>query len=240
MTSSIYKMYLDVHNYNSHVVLNAKKGDTGSLLYITLMDGRNHYVITPECYAVFVGKKADGNILYNKCTFFENMVVYEFTPQTTASVGKVACEIKLYGSDDKLLTSAGFTLLVMDTVYDDDEVCSEKEVTALTALVSEATTLIHDVEYKLASGAFIGQKGEKGDRGDTGIRGPTGATGPKGEKGDRGAQGISGVTIPAVGFFSLEVDSKTGNLYCVTTDDATDSPFILEANGNLYYEIKED
>ena len=219
MTSSIYKMYLDVHNYNSHVVLNAKKGDTGSLLYITLMDGRNHYVITPECYAVFVGKKADGNILYNKCTFFENMVVYEFTPQTTASVGKVACEIKLYGSDDKLLTSAGFTLLVMDTVYDDDEVCSEKEVTALTALVSEATTLIHDVEYKLASGAFIGQKGEKGDR---------------------GAQGISGVTIPAVGFFSLEVDSKTGNLYCVTTDDATDSPFILEANGNLYYEIKED
>ena len=209
MTNSVYKMYLDIHNYNSHVVLNAKKGDTGSLLYITLMDGRNHYVLTPECYAVFVAKKADGNILYNKCTFFENMIVYEFTPQTTASVGKIPCEIKLYGSNDKLLTSAGFTLLVMDTVYNDDEVESEKEVTALTALVSEATTLIHDVEYKLETGAFVGP------------------------------QGVSGVVVYPKGYFSLELDSATGDLYFVANDEDVECPFILDDDGNLYYEIKE-
>lgn len=209
MTNSVYKMYLDIHNYNSHVVLNAKKGDTGSLLYITLMDGRNHYVLTPECYAVFVAKKADGNILYNKCTFFENMIVYEFTPQTTASVGKIPCEIKLYGSNDKLLTSAGFTLLVMDTVYNDDEVESEKEVTALTALVSEATTLIHDVEYKLETGAF------------------------------NGPQGVSGVVVNPKGYFALELDSATGDLYFVADDEEAECPFVLDDDGNLYYEIKE-
>ena len=209
MTNSVYKMYLDIHNYNSHVVLNAKKGDTGSMLYITLMDGRNHYVLTPECYAVFVAKKADGNILYNKCTFFENMIVYEFTPQTTATVGKIPCEIKLYGSDDKLLTSAGFTLLVMDTVYNDDEVESEREVTALTALVSDATTLIHDVEYKLETGAFVGP------------------------------QGVSGVVVNPKGYFALELDSATGDLYFVAEDEEAECPFVLDDDGNLYYEIKE-
>lgn len=233
MTNSVYKMYLDIHNYNSHVVLNAKKGDTGSLLYITLMDGRNHYVLTPECYAVFVAKKADGNILYNKCTFFENMIVYEFTPQTTATVGKIPCEIKLYGSDDKLLTSAGFTLLVMDTVYNDDEVESEKEVTALTALVSDATSLIHDVRYRLASGQFVGEKGDKGDQGERGF------PGDKGEIGERGPQGVSGVVVYPKGHFALEVDSATGDLYFVSEDEAAECPFVMDDDGNLYYEIKE-
>jgi hypothetical protein len=197
------------------------------------MDGRNPYVITPECYAVFAAKKADGNILYNKCTFIENMIVYTFTPQTTASVGRAECEIKLYGSDDKLLTSAEFTLLVMDTVYNDDEVDSEKEVTALTALVSDATTLIHEVEYKLASGAFIGEKGDRGERG------PTGATGPIGSQGERGPQGISGVVVKPDGYFALEVDSATGDLYFVAEDEVAECPFILDDDGNLFYEIKE-
>ena len=210
MTNSFYKIYLDIHNYGSHVLLKAKKGDTGSLLYITLMDGKNPYVITPECYAVFTAKKADGNILYNKCTFFENMIVYEFTPQTTSCVGRVACEIRLYGSGDTLLTSAEFTLLVMDTVYnEEDEVGSEKEVTALTDLVSRATKLINEVEYKLKNGLF------------------------------NGAQGISGVNVSPEGYFALEVDSATGDLYFVTEDEKLECPFVLDEDGNLFYEIME-
>lgn len=233
MTSSVYKIYLDIHNYGSHVVLRAKKGDNGSLLYITLMDGGSPYVITPECYAVFTAKKADGNILYNHCTVHENMIVYAFTPQTTSSVGKMECEIKLYGSGDSLLTSAEFTLLVMDTVFNDDEVGSEKEVTALTALISETTTLINEVEYKLASGAFVGEKGDKGDKGDRGL------TGPQGIQGERGPQGISGVSVSADGYFALEVDSATGDLYFVTEDESVECPFVLDEDGNLFYEIKE-
>lgn len=234
MTSSIYKIYLDIHNYGSHVLLKAKKGDTGSLLYITLMDGKSPYVITPECYAVFTAKKADGNVLYNKCTFAENMIVYEFTPQTTSSVGRVSCEIKLYGSGDTLLTSAEFTLLVMDTVYNEaEEVGSEKEVTALTDLVSHATTLINEVEYKLETGAFVGAKGDRGERG------PTGSNGPIGIQGERGPQGISGVIVSPEGHFALEVDSATGDLYFVTEDEKLECPFVLDEDGNLFYEIME-
>lgn len=211
MTNSYYKIALDVHDHGSHVSVKAKRGDTGRLLYITLMDGRNPYAITDECRAVFTAKKADGNILYNHCSINKSTICYEFTPQTTCVVGKAECEIKLYGADNKLITSAQFTLIVEETVYNEgDEVESEKEVTALTALVSEATALITEVKDKLANGAFIGP------------------------------QGISGVIAPTSGYFALEVNSENGDLYCVTEEGTTAPTFSLDEKGDLYYEIKED
>lgn len=188
MTNSYYKISLDIHDHGSHVSLKAKKGDTGRLLHITLMDGRNPYVITKDCYAVFTAKKADGNILYNECSIVGNAITYAFTPQTTSAVGKVECEIKLYGAENKLLTSARFTLIVEDTVYNEgDEVESEKEVTALTALISTVSTLISEIERKLANGEFIGPPGN------------------------------NGILVPVNGAFILELDSD-GNLYCITED----------------------
>lgn len=188
MTNSYYKISLDIHDHGSNVLLKAKKGDTGRLLYITLMDGRNPYVITNECRAVFTAKKADGNILYNNCSINGNVIIYEFTPQTTSAVGKADCEIKLYGAENKLLTSARFTLIVEDTVYNEgDEIESMSEVTALTALVSEATALINEVERKLANGEFIGPPGN------------------------------NGILVSLSGALILELDSE-GNLYCITED----------------------
>ena len=209
MTNSVYKIYLDIHNYGSNVLLKAKKGDTGRELYITLMDGSYPYVLADECRAVFSAKKADGNVLYNACTIIGNTIKYKFTPQTTSTVGMVDCEIRLYGADDKLLTSARFTIIVEDTVYPDADVDSQKEVTALTKLVSDATTMLYELEYRLAIGAF------------------------------NGPQGISGVAVNPEGYFGLEVDSATGDLYFVTEDEEAVCPFVLDEDGNLFYEIQE-
>ena len=189
MTNSYYKISLDIHDHGSHVSLKAKRGDTGRILYITLMDGRNPYYITDDCYAVFTAKKADGNILYNECSIIGNVIHYAFTPQTTSSVGQADCEIKLYGADNKLITSARFALMVEDTVYNEgDEIEPMREVTALTALISEATTLINEVETKLANGDFIGPPGN------------------------------NGILVSVTGAFLLELDSE-GNLYCITEDE---------------------
>ena len=211
MTFSFYKISLDIHDHGSNVSLKAKRGDTGRLLCINLMDGRNPYTISKDCYAVFTARKADGNVLYNECSITGNTICYAFTPQTTSAIGKADCEIKLYGAENKLITSARFALVVEDTVYNEgDKVESVEEFSALTALISEATTLINDVESKLANGEF------------------------------NGPQGISGVIAPTIGYFALEVDSATGNIYCVTEDDETTAPqFAIDDQGNLYYEIKE-
>lgn len=212
MTNSYYKISLDIHDHGSNVSLKAKKGDTGRLLYITLMDGSKPYVITNDCLAVFAAKKADGNILYNECSIIGNTITYAFTPQTTSAVGKADCEIKLYGAENKLLTCARFSLVVEDTVYNEgDEIEPMSEVSALTALVCEANELVREVESKLANGEFIGP------------------------------QGVSGVIAPTVGYFALEVDSATGNIYAVTEDASPRRPmFTMDEDGNLYYEIEED
>ena len=209
MTNSYYQISLNIQDHASHVILKAKRGNTGRLLYITLMDGRNPYTISDDCRAVFKAKKPDGNVLYNSCSIVDHVICYAFTPQTTSSVGKCECEIKLYGSDNKFLTSARFTLIVDDEVYDEDaEVVSEKEFTELTSVLYRSTALINDVENKLANGDFIG------------------------------AQGTSGVIVPTNGFFALEIDSATGDLYCITAENASTSHFTLE-DGKLYYEIEE-
>lgn len=230
MTNSHYKISLDIHEHGSNVSLKTKRGDTARTLYITLTDGRNPYIISEDSYAVLTAKKADGTpFLFNHCSIIGNMVSYTFTPKTCAAAGKLECEIKLYGADSTLLTSASFSLVVEDTISDEEIVVrSEMEVTALTKLISDATALIADVTKKLISGAF---KGEKGDRGATGNQGPMG---------ERGPQGVSYVATKAPsGYFALELDSATGDFYCVAEEGASAPTFTLDENGNLYHEIKE-
>ena len=209
MINSFYKISLDIQDHGSHVSLKAKKGDTGRILKITLADGGKPYKITSECLAVFTAKKSDGTIIYNGCSIIDNAIFYVFTEQTALSVGTSNCEIKLYGSDEKLLTSASFTLIIEDTVLNESDLLSMNEVTALTKLVSDANTIIHEVNRKLANGEFIGP------------------------------QGISGVVAPTTGHYALEVDSATGDLYCVTEEGVTAPTFSMDEDGNIYYEIKE-
>lgn len=89
-----------------------------------------------------------------------------------------------------------------------------------------------------------GEKGDRGEKGDTGLQGERGPQGIQGEQGSVGPQGPkgdtgpSGVSIPTSAFFVLEVDSGTGNLYCVTNSNEA-QPFSMDANGNLYYEVEE-
>ena len=228
MINSHYKISLDIQGHGSHVSLKAKKGDTGRILQITLTDGGKPYKITSDCLAVFVAKKADSTIIYNGCSIIDNAIFYVFTEQTAISVGVHNCEIKLYGSDAKLLTSASFTLIIEDTILSESELLSMNEVTALTKLVSDANTIVQEVNRKLANGEFVGAKGDRGERGLTGLTG------------ERGPQGVSYVAtkIPT-GYFALEMDSATGDLYCVVEEGSTSPTISMDDDGNIFYEIKE-
>ena len=180
MIESCSTISIDVSQSNSPVSVSCKQEDTGRVLKISLSDGGYPYEITPDCYAVFTAEKPDGTILHNPCQIDGNTILYVFTQQTCSVPGKMVCEIKLYGKDDKLLTSASFLIYVDKTVFrNGDPVVSEDEVTTLTHLISETASLKQELEDGLESGAFIG---------------PAGPQGPKGEKGDPGAQGPKGDT----------------------------------------------
>lgn len=143
MNDSIKKISLDIHNTSSGESVNAKRGDTGRKICISLVDGGIPYTISKECYAVFTAKKPDGKVVYNDCSIENNTIIYKITEQTVAAEGRVNCEIKLYGADNKLITSPKFTIMVYGTVYNEgDEVESSSEFSALTRLVSDATEAV--------------------------------------------------------------------------------------------------
>ena len=144
MNALKYRFSLDIHEPHSSVCLDVKRGDANShILLITLAEGGLPYQITPDCYAVFTATKPDSKIVFNHCTIEENQITYMLTPQTLTAEGRHECEIKLYGAGDTLITSPCFDIIVRETVYDEgDEIESEKEVEALTHLISEAITVI--------------------------------------------------------------------------------------------------
>ena len=163
MNYSTYRASLDIHASGSQAVLHAKKGETKRRILITLTERGKPYLISSDCTAVFTATKPDGNIIYNDCAIDNNIICYNFTEQTTAAEGKLDCEIRLYGADNALIISPGFDLIVDAPVYEDGDVIeSGTEVSALTALVSEANTLISTVNTKLENGEFNGPKGEEG------------------------------------------------------------------------------
>lgn len=235
MNYSTYRASLDIHASGSQAVLHAKKGETKRRILITLTERGKPYLISSDCTAVFTATKPDGNIIYNDCAIDNNIICYNFTEQTTAAEGKLDCEIRLYGADNALIISPGFDLIVDAAVYEDGDVIeSGTEVSALTALVSETTTLISTVNTKLENGEFNGPKGEqgpqgpKGDTGATGPKGDTGATGPQGPKGDTGAAGDDG------GYYAPSVTQPDENtLRLAFTPSKEDMPAVADTDITL-------
>ena len=136
MKYSAYNISLDIHEHASQAVIKAKKSDTGRKLHITLRAGGTPYTIEDNCYAAFKATKPDNTILFNACTIENNEIIYEFTENTCTSVGRLRCEIALYGQDGKLITSPCFTMLVDGLIYPDEHIESTDEFSALTELIS--------------------------------------------------------------------------------------------------------
>jgi hypothetical protein len=145
MIDSITRITLNLQETNTMVSIRAKRGDTGRKLLIHLSDGSIPYHISDDCYATFTAKKPDGTKINNACTIENNVIAYEFTEQTCTAVGTMKAEIRLYGADDKMITSACFLVNVYDTVFrDGDEVGSETEMNTLDDLILRANAFLNE------------------------------------------------------------------------------------------------
>lgn len=132
MSSSNYRITLDMQSNQSQASLPVRLNDTNRRLYIILTNGGSPYIIEEGSYAVFMGNKPDGNPLVNDCTIGEDSVIcYEFTEQTANVSGVVDCEIRLYDIDGKVITSPRFIFVVDERVIYDEEILSKYEGTTL-------------------------------------------------------------------------------------------------------------
>ena len=168
--NTTFKISLDVHRVESQVTITAFRGDSGYTIIASLTEDGKPFPISDGSTAIFSGVKPDGNYLYNSCTIENGKIVYDFkkttpdgeTCQTTAAPGTVKCQFKLIGENGGIISAPQFTIVVEDTVYNEQVVKdSVSEATVLTEMIA-------DIQSKLDNNEF---KGEKGDQGYTPIKG---------------------------------------------------------------------
>lgn len=160
MNYTNYKITLDMKRIQSQVSIPVPQNDTARRLYIRLFQNGKIFELKDGIRAVFAGEKPDGTVLYNDCLIEnQNTIRYDFTEQTTAVIGTVNCQIRVYLEDGSLLTTPSLTIVVYENVFSEDNIESSDEYHALNQLMEEANTLIFEVNQKLENGDFVGKSG---------------------------------------------------------------------------------
>lgn len=143
MIHAIYPFTLELQKTLSQISIPVTVGDTKRQFLISLTNGGKPYKITDGCRAAFTGTKADGKILYNDCVILDNTVIqYDFTEQTTSTLGRTDCQIKLYGEDGEPIASPRFTMVVYKSAVDVENHVSEDEKTAIESIIARESSRI--------------------------------------------------------------------------------------------------
>ena len=137
MQSATHRISLDIHDTASQATVSVKKGDSKRTIMATLTECGKPYPLDADCTAVIRFKKPDGTVVYSDCSVGFSGIICHLTTQATSVVGSVGCEITIYGTDNKQITSPRFEMIVDDTVYSDSEVESSNEFTALSKAMSQ-------------------------------------------------------------------------------------------------------
>jgi hypothetical protein len=149
--------------------------------------------------------KPDKKQVLNDCTVSGNNVHVEITQQMQAVAGEGQCEVILFNGA-KTFTTVSFPITIEANVHDDSQIESTPEYNTLVnsliriegavpkaeqayRVAQEAQGFIDDLQDRVESGEFKGEKGDQGiqgPKGDKGEKGDQGIQGPKGDKGDPG------------------------------------------------------
>lgn len=126
MNNSTYRFTLDLQKHQSQMSIAVFQYDTAVRLHISLTDGGKPYLIADGSYAVLYGKRADGRAIAHDCQIQGNTeIIYDFEDTTACVAGAVDCQIKLYGTDQKLITAPKFMIAVDERVVSDDDIIAE-------------------------------------------------------------------------------------------------------------------
>lgn len=162
MNETIQSITLNLRDSGGRPIINARRGDTARMLEIHLFDGTKPYLLSECCYAVFSAKKENGEVLFNNCVIRDNAIFYTFTEQTTSEVGQLQVEIKVYGGNKQMITSARFYLQIFDTVFTDGNVSSgHHEMEGLNTLINQTLDLQNTLKDKLQRGDLNGDSAYK-------------------------------------------------------------------------------
>ena len=138
MNIRTHRIILDIDAPSGGSAVTLRQGENARRFEICFNRSARTYHISEDCTAVFTARRSDGTQLFNNCAIENDTVIYDVTAQTTAAAGRLDCEVRLYGAENKLLIAPKFTVYVERSAIDEGAVEASDEFGALNALMLKA------------------------------------------------------------------------------------------------------
>ena len=147
-----HRLRLDLLRGGNQGYIRVKRGENGARrLAIALYMHSVPYMADAGTTAVFRAIKPDNTKLFNSATITDNVVTVGLTTQTVAALGTVRCELSIYGTNNELLYSPQFDIIVEDYLYSDTAVESTGEYTELTEAISKVNNIVSTEAARVAA-----------------------------------------------------------------------------------------
>lgn len=147
-----HRLRLDLLRGGNQGYIRVKRGENGARrLAIALYMHSVPYMADAGTTAVFRAIKPDNTKLFNSATITDNVVTVGLTTQTVAALGTVRCELSIYGTNNELLYSPQFDIIVEDYLYSDTAVESTSEYTELTEAISNVNNIVSTEAARVAA-----------------------------------------------------------------------------------------
>lgn len=147
-----HRLRLDLLRGGNQGYIRVKRGENGARrLAIALYMHSVPYMTDAGTTAVFRAIKPDNKKLFNSTTITDNVVTVGLTTQTVAALGTVRCELSIYGTNNELLYSPQFDIIVEDYLYSDTAIESTDEYTDLTEAISKVNNIVSTEAARVAA-----------------------------------------------------------------------------------------
>ena len=147
-----HRLRLDLLRGGNQGYIRVKRGENGARrLAIALYMHSVPYMADAGTTAVFRAIKPDNTKLFNSTTITDNVVTVGLTTQTVAALGTVRCELSIYGTNNELLYSPQFDIIVEDYLYSDTAIESTDEYTDLTEAISKVNNIVSTEAARVAA-----------------------------------------------------------------------------------------
>lgn len=147
-----HRLRLDLLRGGNQGYIRVKRGENGARrLAIALYMHSVPYMADAGTTAVFRAIKPDNTKLFNSAIITDNVVTVGLTTQTVAALGTVRCELSIYGTNNELLYSPQFDIIVEDYLYSDTAIESTDEYTDLTEAISKVNNIVSTEAARVAA-----------------------------------------------------------------------------------------
>ena len=146
------RLDLQMQKGSSQGYIRVKRGENGARrLSIALYMHSVPYMADTGTTVTFRAVKPDGTKLFNSATIADNVVTVGLTTQTVAALGTVKCELSIYGTNNEVLYSPQFDIIVEDYLYSDTAIESTDEYTDLTEALSKVNNIVSSEADRVAA-----------------------------------------------------------------------------------------